>query len=232
MDGDGDLELIGFGSGLELTIAAEMLLRRRGFVFSLNAPSDLVRHLNGRGVEVQALDGMLETEASWADRLVKVADFVLREMELDPPVALLVPDNPLFLNPLSRFLVSECASRQKKVSTMAGVSQFDTIINTLGLNVGRRGLGLIDAVECIETWPMPTTAPVLVFKVAVLIEAGRLSELADRLRGTYSADHPITLVNVGIGTSATSHATLPLCQFEEFEAKMGLGACLYIGPAG
>jgi uncharacterized protein YabN with tetrapyrrole methylase and pyrophosphatase domain len=233
MAAEPDLYLAGFGtgSGLELSLEAESALRRIGFAMSINAPPALVRHLHARGVELQALDELLTGDEPWADRILGVADAVLRQLEFESPVAVLVPDNPLFLNPLSRFLVAECRVRGKTVATLAGVSQFDAVVNALGLDIGRRGLGLVDAASAAETWPMPLSSPVVVFKVAALAADGGLSRLAARMRAIYPEDHEVTLVNVAFGEGATSHATLPLSRFEEFESRLGPGACLYLGPA-
>ena len=80
---DPALVLIGFGNGngTQLTAEAETLLRQHGFAFSLSAPPALLRLLSARHVEVEPLDGLLAGEQPWADRLLNVADVVLRQTE-------------------------------------------------------------------------------------------------------------------------------------------------------
>ena len=192
MAGTADLLLVGFGtgSGLQLTVEGDATLRSVGLAVSLNAPPPLLRYLKTRGVDVESLDDALDAEQPWPERLMAVADTVLRRMELDPPVILLLPGDPLFLNPLSRFLVSECQARDKTVSIVPAPSEVDIVINTLGLDVGRRGLGLMDAVSAIDYWAMPISSPVVIFKVAALTELNSYGTLAAKLRRNLSRQPP------------------------------------------
>jgi len=226
------LILIGFGNGdgTQITVEAEAHLRRHGVAYCLNAPPALVRYLKARNVALEPLDELLVNDRDWPDRLLDVADVVLRQSELEPPVCLLIPDNPLFMNPLGRFLVGELRERRAGVTVLPGVSRFDIVINELGLDVGRRGLAILDAAQAIEEWPMPTTSPALVFQLAALAPED-LQRLAGQLRSKYPGTHNVTLVNVGFGDHVTTRATFPLSRFDEGIPYVSSGSCLFVPPA-
>src|SRR5690606_12208448 len=101
------LILAGYGVAdtLQLTVEAQQALTRATSVYAIAPPPSFVRYLRAQRVGVVDLAPRFEAEGVPLEAYLDIAGFLLREAALDPPVALVVPGNPLFLNSLTRFLV-------------------------------------------------------------------------------------------------------------------------------
>ena len=142
-----DIIIIGHGTGdaLQLTLQAQHILERFGFAFAIGAPPLLTKMLTASGVELEHLDERMLAASDPSEALMTAADVILKQAEIEQPVIVLVPGNPLFLNSLSRFLVAEGGARKLVVQRLAGISQLDVIINELGIDVAARGIQVFDA---------------------------------------------------------------------------------------
>ena len=147
MASEPDLILAGFGAtdDLQITVAVERLLARRGRALVLAPGPNLRNLLQSRKVDWTDLTDRFADGRPFAEAYLDVADAVLRECAAAPPAILLTQGNPLFLNSLNRYLVREAGDRGLTVRTHAGVSPMDMAIDYLGLDVGTHGLQMFDA---------------------------------------------------------------------------------------
>src|SRR5690606_20475979 len=133
-----------------------------------------------------------------------IAGFILREAALDPPVALLAPGNPLFLNTLTRFLVQVARERSIEIAVYPGVSVLDALISDLGLDVTTRGLQVFDARHLVRGGlAVAPEVPLFVLQPAGLgaLAAERQvapevvhEELATHLARSYPDNHAVSLI--------------------------------------
>lgn len=168
-----------------------------------------------------------------ADALLAAAEVVLKQTEVESPVLVLVPGNPLFLNSLSRFLVAEGGARELRVQRLAGVSQLDVLVNELGIDVAARGLQLFDAGRVVTSHSQPDPyVPAVLFRAGDLLagDGASMATLRADLATVYPTTHPITLFNIDQAGDGTSFATAPLADITEFTAHLHAGSSLYIGP--
>lgn len=233
-----DIILIGHGTGdaLQLTVQAQSVLQRYGFAHAIGVPPLLTRFLSSAGVDLEHLDERMLAAGEAADALLVAADQILKQTEVERPVLVLVPGNPLFLNSLSRFLVAEAGSRDLSVQRLAGVSQLDVIVNELGIDVAARGLLLLEArhVALGRSQPNPEV-PSILFRAGDLIEdddddGTNVAALQVALATVFPTDHPVTLFNIGLTGDGTSFATAPLADLAEFSAHLHAGSSMFIGP--
>jgi uncharacterized protein YabN with tetrapyrrole methylase and pyrophosphatase domain len=170
-----------------------------------------------------------------ADALLAAADLILKQTEVERPVLVLVPGNPLFLNSLSRFLVAEGRARDLKIQRLAGVSQLDVIVNELGIDIAARGLQLFEAGQIAKGASQPNPQiPAILFRAGDLLadDTTGVSSLQAVLAAVYTGDHPVTLFNIDPKSDGTSFATAPVADLADFTAHVHAGSSLYIGPIG
>jgi uncharacterized protein YabN with tetrapyrrole methylase and pyrophosphatase domain len=230
-----DIILIGHGSGdaLQLTFQAQGVLQRYGFAFAIGVPPMLSALLTSLGIELDHLDERMLAVAEPSDSLLVAADVVLKQTQVESPVILLVPGNPLFLNSLSRLLLAEGMARRLTVQRLAGISQFDIVLNELGIDVAARGLLVYDAAQVARGRSLPVAnIPTLMFRASDLLvdDAAPLRSLQVALAAIYPNDHPITLFNVEPASDGTSFATAALDGMDEFADHLHAGSSLFIRP--
>lgn len=230
MDSSADIALIGGGAGgLQLSLESLRLLEQHGFAFSIGTPPVLTTLLSAHGVELERLDNLVAEHADTADALLAAADVILKQVEIERPVLVLVPGNPMMLNSLSRFLMAEGQRRELTVERLAGISTLDVVINELGIDVAARGLQVFAAQGVVDGRSMPSPDMPTVILGLGGIDADLLDQLTQTLSGGYRGDHGVTLVNVG-PDGATSHATGPLSSLGEFAEHLHSGSSFFIGP--
>lgn len=235
MSGTPDIILIGHGPGdaLLLTLEAQRTLQQYGFAFTIGVPPRLAQSLRSAGVELEPLDQRVLAAEDPRDALLAAADVVLKQAEVESPVLVLVPENPLFLNSLSRFLLVEARDRELTVRSLPGVSQFDLLVNELGIDVAARGIQLFEAKRLLDSEERPNPRiPVVLLRLAGVMgdEVAPLAELRTSLAALYPGEHPVTLFNAGITGEGASHATGTLASIEEFAEHVDSGCSLFIGP--
>lgn len=189
--------------------------------------------LASAGVELERLDERMTAADEPADALLAAADVIFKQTEVERPVVVLVPGNPLFLNSLSRFLLAEGAVRKLTVQRLAGVSQVDVIVNELGIDVAARGLQVFDVVGVTGGRSLPVPGvPTILLRLADLLanDAASLSTLKEALGAVYPSDHPVTLFNIDPTGDTSSFATSPLSGIDEFLAHVHVGSSLFVGP--
>lgn len=218
---------------MQLTVQARSVLERFGFAFAIGVPPLLAKVLGASGVELEPLDERMLAADEPADALLVAADVIFKQTEVEQPVIVLVPGNPLFLNSLSRFLLAEGGSRDLTVQRLAGVSQLDVIVNELGIDVAAHGLQVFDVVGVCSGRSVPVPAvPAVLLRVADLVrnDAASMSTLRQSLDSVYPADHPVTLFNIDPAGDTSSFATAPLSDVEEFQRHVHGGSSLFLGP--
>ncbi len=213
---------------------ARAVLERFGFAFAIGVPTLLTRLLASSGVALEHLDERMLAADEPADALLAAADVILKQTEVEHPVIVLVPGNPLVLNSLSRFLLAEGTKRKLTVQRVAGVSQLDVIVNELGIDIAAHGLQVFDAVGVGRGRSVPRpTMPAVLLRVADLLEnhAASMSDLRQTLGPIYPSGHPITLFNIDPVGDSSSFATAPLSDVDEFAAHIHVGSSFYLSPA-
>ncbi len=239
MSGPPALILAGYGVGntLQLTIEAQQALRVTTAVYAIAPPDRLVQHLRSQRMRVVDLAPRLAGEAEPAEAYVDIAGFLLNEAVLDPPVALLSPGNPLFLNSLTRFLVQAARERELEVALFPGVSIVDAIISDLGLDVTSRGLQVFDARHLLaRAMPLQPSVPLLVLQPGGLIAVARergldggavVGALGAHLRRYYPENHPVSVILESVGHGTLRHETRPLDGFDAIESQLEEAAALF-----
>lgn len=229
-----DIVLIGCGAGgpLQLSTEAHRLLERYGFAFSVGVSAQVTHHLGATAVEIERLDELITDHEDPADGLLAAADLIFKQVEIERPVLVLVPGNPLFLNSLSRFIVAEGQRRDIHVRRIAGVSLIDVAINELGIDVSARGIQVFDVDGIVERGNQPALGvPTLLVGFTPSDGEERLGRLRVRLAARVPPEHQVTLVNVG-HDGATTRASAPFARFEEFAQHLHGGSCVFLGPVG
>jgi uncharacterized protein YabN with tetrapyrrole methylase and pyrophosphatase domain len=229
-----EIILIGHGSGdaLHLTFQAQSVLQRYGFAFAIGVPPVLTQLLTSSGVELDHLDERMLAIAEPRDSLLAAADVVLKQTEVESPVVVLVPGNPMFLNSLSRLLVAEGMARGLTVRRLAGISQFDLVVNELGIDVAARGIQVFDASQIARGRSIPlTNIPAVLFRASDLLadDGAPLRSFQIALAAIYPDDHPVTLFNADPAGDGTSFATGTISGMAEFADHLHAGSSLYIG---
>lgn len=218
---------------MQLTVQARGVLERFGFAFSIGVPPLLAKVLGASGVELESLDGRMLVADEPADALLAAADVIFKQTEIEQPVIVLVPGNPLLLNSLSRFLVAEGRSRDLTVQRLAGVSQLDVIVNELGIDIAAHGLQVFDVVGVSSgrSRPVPTV-PAVLLRLADLVgnDVASMSTLRQSLASIYRIDHPVTLFNIDPTGDTSSFATAPLSDVEGFLEHIHGGSSLFLAP--
>jgi len=233
--GTPDIIIIGHGTGdaLQITAQAQQVLHRFGFAFAIGVAPLLSRLLTASGVELDHLDETMLALPDPADALLAAADIVFKQVEVEQPVVVLVPGNPLFLNSLSRFLIAEGGARGLAVQRLAGVSQLDVIVNELGIDVAGRGLQVFDAPSLVAgTSVLVPTVPVVVFRASELTTGTgeRYAALLGQLGDAYPPDHAVTMFNIEPLDDRTSFASVPLAKAAELAEHLHIGSSLFIRP--
>jgi uncharacterized protein YabN with tetrapyrrole methylase and pyrophosphatase domain len=233
------LILAGYGTGdaLQLTIEAQQAIARATAVYAIAPPERLVRHLGAQRIRVVDLGPRLQSEGLPVEAYLDVAGFLLREASLDPPVALLAPGNPLFLNSLTRFLVQAARERELEVALFPGVSVIDALISDLGLDVTARGLQVFDARHLLaRQQAVQPHVPLFVLQTNGLAAAASdrgldVTEVtrafAAHLGRFYPPVHPVSLVLETTGRGHFRHDTRPLSEFEALAPELEGSVALF-----
>jgi uncharacterized protein YabN with tetrapyrrole methylase and pyrophosphatase domain len=218
--GSPDLILAGFGApgSLQLTLEAHQAVARVGHVMALGLQEPLHALLRRQSVEIHAMDALLEGRA-FAEGYAAIAETVLAEAKARPPALFLSQGNPLFLNAINRYLFVEAGNRGLSVEVYPSVSTIDSVISSLGLDVGRGGLMVISARGLVaRPQNLNVQVPALLLEVAGLVANGESQEsygqLVALLLPLYGEDHAVTLLNEGAG-GRLSVATVTLGRFAE-----------------
>ncbi len=225
------LVLVGFGVGdqFQITIQAQRMLNQHGFSFGIGIPPRLKKLLDSWNIEVEELDDRLDADLPWEDRLLDVADVVLGQTEVERPVLFLVPENPLFFNSLSRFLVAEGRAREVRVTVVPGTSQLDVLVNELGIDIAARGLQVLEASQfAAGKNPCHSSSPAVLFGLAALAESGSFDSLKKRLSHIYSPDHPVTLFTAATRDGGAVRATVLVSDFDELVGHITGLSSLYV----
>jgi Tetrapyrrole (Corrin/Porphyrin) Methylases len=239
-----DLILLGHGVGdtLQLTVEAQRILARFGKAYCLPLPPNLKRFLRSQRVECVDLSDHFQEDKAFADVYLELADYILTRCIEEKPVILLTQGNPLFLNSLTRFLFKQATERKLAVQVIPGLSQLDTIISDIGLDVGTFGVQIFDARRFVERQLQPNPdVPLLLLQLGgfTASRAGQnraepdgYGPLAACLSKFYPADHPLTLLNAGHGKS--TRVTVTVARFAELIPQIGPTSSLFLDlvPAG
>ena len=209
----------GVGNSLQLTVESQRAIAQCNAVYVLSAGDALKSYHKTLRLPLTDLSPRL-AEAPATEAYLDIAGFILREAELDPPVAFLVPGNPLFLNSITRFLVQAARERTIEIDLFPGVSLLDALISDLGLDVTSRGLQVFDARHVLTTGAVVNSrVPLLVLQVGGLqaLEAASTDPAADAGAGLtglllrhYPADHPASLIDGSTGRGSFQHRTVDL----------------------
>ena len=223
----------GVGDRLQLTVESQHAIARASRLFVVSPPPAVERFLRAQRLKPIDLASVCP-RGSYADWYLDMAATVLHEVELNPPVALLVPGNPLLSNALARFLVAKAKERQIQTSVLPAVSPIDTLICQVGLDVGTHGLQVFDARRiCERHLPISPGVPLLILQVGGLspgdspgARAGsNFAPLADYLARYYPPEHPIVhLAN----DAATPAAAARLAAFTQLAAQFGPASTLFV----
>ncbi len=229
----------GVGDTLQLTVEAQRTLSRYGKAYALALPPNLTQYLKSLGVECLDLQDRFAPGRAFSEVYLDIVDFILRRTAEERPVIVLTPGNPLFLNVVSRFLIRQAGERKLSVEVYPGVSQVDTLINYLGLDVGTFGLQLFDARRLVERKQrINPGVPLLVLQLAGFAaqQAGPVEQgdpkayqpLADHLGLSYPPEQSVTLLNTTGGQGRRAHAALPLSRFLELVPHIQFTSSLFV----
>lgn len=232
--------VLGYGShdALHLTVEAQRILERTGRACALGIPPLLARHLKSLRVKVEDLTVRFGGDRAYADFYLDAADYVLERAQVEQPVVLLTPGNPLFLNSVTRFLVLEGRRRDMRIDIHPGVSPLDVLVSYLGVDVAQRGLQVFTADQLLTQGHLVNSrVPLFLMELAGLgasrlgqagVNPNRFRRLMGHLAGFYPPQHPTTLVNLTSVPGRRSHATVPLARLDEFLAHLTTDSCLFV----
>jgi len=236
-----DIILLGQGVGdtLQLTIESQRVLSRVGKVYALYLPPNLEKLLKSMRVEYVDLGARFTQGRPLSEVYLDVIESVLESTTKERPVVLLTPGNPLFLNVISRVLVMQAKERGLSVRVYPGVSQLDSLINYLGLDVGSFGLQVFDARRLVaRKHRINPSVPLLVLQLAGVAadEAGTLAQrdpadyapLAKHLTRFYPTGQPVTVLHVNDGEGRAAHSTSPLSGFADLVPSIRIASHLFI----
>jgi uncharacterized protein YabN with tetrapyrrole methylase and pyrophosphatase domain len=225
------LVLAGFGApnSLHLTLEAQQAVIQAGRALALGLPPRLAASLKRQGVEITALDPVLE-ERPPAEAYATIAAAVLSRAKHDPPAIFISQGNPLFLNTINRYLVVESGARELGVRIIPGVSSIDLVVNDLGLDVGRSGLLSIAAAGLVRTPALLNAkVPLLVLQLGGVDATGH-DQLLAALSWKYPPDHATTLINLPVEGGVT-RATVTLERFADLVPHIDNSSMLFLDLA-
>lgn len=241
MEREPDIILIGHGVSdtLQLTVESQRVLARVGRAYALYTPANLARYLKSLRVELIDLSDRFSPGRAMADVYLDVADFILRRTTEERPVILLAQGNPLFLNSFSRFLTMQARQRKLAVQVYPGISQLDSLVCDLGLDISTFGLQLFSARMLVSRKHQinPGVPALLLHLAGFATEHVRSSEaiarkdyepLVEYLTQFYHAEQPVTLINLANGGGGTAHVTVPLSRFSELVPRIRTTSSLLI----
>jgi len=231
--------LVGFGveNGLQLTIEGQRAVSQAEHVYSIGLPDMLRRLFKSSRIPVTELDDRFDNGKDYAEAYVDVADYVLKQAVLEPPVALLVPGNPMFQNTLSRFLVQTARQRSIAVRVFPSVSIVDALISDIGLDVTAGGLQVFDARQIVRReWTINARIPLFLLSLGGLFEAAAdeasrvesLAALGVHLARFYPHGHPVTLVTHSTGRGDIKHSTVRLGRLANLAPHVMMASALFV----
>jgi hypothetical protein len=204
---------------------------RAGRVLALAPPPRLTQLLDRQGVTVTDLAHLLEGK-DFAAGYAAIAETVLATAAQHPPAVFLSQGSPLLLNGVTRYLVAEAKKRDLTLKVYPAVSPIDAIVADLGIDVGGSGLQTI-AARTFAAKPARVTSamPLLLLQVAGVPGAAESAEaygpLAQALGAVYSAEQPVTLLNMP-GDGHISRATVTVERFGELVPHIDTSSSLFI----
>jgi len=236
-----DLLLVGYGVGdsLQITVQTSRTLARLGRCYVLGLPPNLAAYL--RSIHVDAIDlvARLRPGLGFSEAYLALAEAILQEVADDPPVAVISPGNPLLSNSLNRFLLLKARERKLQVQVLPAVSPIDVLIATTGLDVGTFGVQVFDARRIVARQRhIDPSVPLVILELAGLAATDPVAPispsseafepLAELLRTTYPADHPVTHVADGSAGAQSGPVTVPLSAFATIVSGIGNGSMLFV----
>jgi hypothetical protein len=233
------LILVGFGvdNGLQLTIEGQRAVSAAEHVYSIGLPEVLRSQFRSSRIPVTDLDDRFKEGDDYAAAYLDVADYVLKQAAIEPPVALLVPGNPMFQNTLSRFLVQIARQRRIAVQIFPSVSIVDALISDIGLDVTAGGLQIFDARRLVRrAWTINVRIPLFVLALGGLFEgadnassrAESLGALGAQLGRFYPQGHAVTLVTRSTGRGEIGHSTVQLRRLADLAPHVTLSSALFV----
>ena len=233
------LMLVGFGvdNGLQLTIEGQRAVSTAEHVYSIGLPEVLRSLFKSSRIPITELDDRFKEGDDYAAAYLDVADHVLKRAAIEPPVALLVPGNPMFQNTLSRFLVQTARQRDVPVQLFPSVSIVDALISDIGLDVTAGGLQVFDARQLVRrAWTINPRIPLVLLALGGLFEGAddavsrgdSLAALGAQLRLFYPEGHAVTLVTRATGRGDISHSTVQLKRLAELAPHVTLASALFV----
>lgn len=228
--------LVGFGvdNGLQLTLEGQRALSQAEQVFTIGLPDVLKDALKSWRIPATALDERFQDGDDYAAAYLDVADFLLRQAALEPPVAVLLPGNPMFQSTLSRFLVHTARERDLPLQVFPSVSIIDALISDIGLDVTSGGLQVFDARSVLKKAPgLNPRVPLIVlglgtFPPTLESEQDPLTTLSTHLQQFYPGAHPATLVTRSTGRGDFSHSTVQLQRLVELSPHLTATSALFL----
>jgi len=234
------LYLLGSGitSPIHMTVETRQALQICKKVFVLHADATVIRHIEALGPEVVDVADMYDGLTTRRDAYNAIADRVIREAALTPPVAFLVHGHPLFLVSASEYMVSLAEQESIETRILPGISSFDTLMCDLRIDFGY-GLQMFDTTTMLMSGWVPNPAvPMLLFQLATTLEpritrgertGEALAPIVDLLAPLYGDEHEVTLIQSASGLLDVSQLLrIPLAALRTDEIDLTRRPTLYV----
>lgn len=234
------LYLLGSGitSPIHLTAETRQALRISKKVFVLHADASVIRHVEALGPEVIDLAGMYDGLTERREAYHAIADRVVREAALTPPVAFLVHGHPLFLVSASEYMIGLAEQKDVETRVLPGISSFDTLMCDLRIDFGY-GLQMFDTTTMLKAgWVPDPRIPMLLFQLATTLEpritrgertGEALAPIVDLLLPLYGEEHEVVLIESASGLLDSSQLLrIPLSALTKGEIDLTRRPTLYV----
>jgi hypothetical protein len=234
------LYLLGSGitSPIHMTAETRQALGICKKVFVLHADSTVIRHIEALGPEVIDIADMYDGQIERRDVYDAIADRVVREAALTPPVAFLVHGHPLFLVSASEYMLALARQKSVEARVLPGISSFDTLMCDLRIDFGY-GLQMFDTTTMLNSGWVPNPAvPMLLFQLATTLEprvtrgsrtGTALVPIVDLLLPLYGGEHEVTLIESASGLlDASQLIRIPLAALGTDEIDLTRRPTLYV----
>jgi hypothetical protein len=215
-----NLILLGYGvsDSLQLTVESQRLLARTAKAYAIGAPPNLAAFLKSQRVAVTDLSGRLSPGRPYADGYLDIATYLIERTAHERPVIFLSPGNPMIFNAIGRYLALEGRRLGLAVQVVPAVSELDTIIAGIGLDVSTFGLQVFDAGRLISRRiQLNPTVPALLMNLGTIgtqevpaIDAAPpdVEALVRYIARLYPAAHPATVIQLGPSGMSVAQVSL------------------------
>jgi uncharacterized protein YabN with tetrapyrrole methylase and pyrophosphatase domain len=243
MNSQADLFLLGSGiySFFDITLYTQSILKKCKTVFYLHDLPSLDQYLEQitanpiNLMPIYYLDGRDRTEV-YED----IVAHVISQATQERPTALLLHGNPIVYSTISERLLEEASKHEIKIDLVPAVSCLDRIFVDLNLDIGERGLQVLEASRAIgRSMPIVKSIDLLMLQIGSINNSyatrnqncpvDEALQLKQYLSNFYPADHLVYIVEsaveVGFETLITS---TPLAEIERSSEAMTYTASLFV----